>query len=147
MLGREADNLVGNSSDNRQQSDARGEARPERGEWDQHVENERDQNDPHQETGAAPRMIGRIFLHCHGVERVSVFEGKDGFVLGTVILVDTANILPERYSPNEEQEQYEADTTIDQVENNSAAQSGINFLEFGRSQEGNVFVHEDEESQ
>src|ERR1700676_3240900 len=92
-------------------------------------------------------MIGRILLYGFRVERVSILKSKDGFVLGAVILVDAANVLPKRNSPDEEQKQYQADAAVDQVENNPATEGGIDLLKFGSRQKRDVFVHEDEEGQ
>ena len=58
-------------------------------------------------------MIRRIFLHFHDAERIAILKREDSFVFGAVIFVDPADILPERYSPNEEQEQQEANAAID----------------------------------
>ena len=70
-------------------------------------------------------MIGRIFLHRRGLERVAVLEGEYGLVLGAVVLVDAANIGEQRNSPDEQQEQDQADRAIDQIEHDLAAQRGI----------------------
>src|SRR5450755_1661856 len=92
-------------------------------------------------------MIRRVFLHTLRVERIAILESKDRLVLGTVILVDAPNILPQRHSPNEQKEQQEADASVDQVENDPSTQRWIDLLQFRRGQQRDVFVHEDEKAQ
>ncbi len=77
-------------------------------------------------------MEGRILLDFGGFEWISVFEGEYCFVFGPVVLVDATNIFPERNSPDEEQEQGQADGAIDEVEHDPAPESGIEFLELRR---------------
>src|ERR1700730_4119458 len=130
VFGGETDDFVGDAGNHRQQHDPRSETRPECGEWNQHVKADGDQHDRHEKAGAASRMEGRILLDFGGLEPVSVFEGEYGFVLGSVILVNTANVFPERDSPDEEQEQDQTDGAIDQVEYDSPTESRVNLLQF-----------------
>src|ERR1700722_17261924 len=90
-------------------------------------------------------MVGRIFLHGGGLKRVAVLEREYRFVLGAVILVDAANILPERNAPHEKQEHRNADQSVDEIKDELVAEYGIHALKFGGRKQGKILVHEDEE--
>src|SRR5438309_1844046 len=94
------------------------------------------QHHRHQEAGSAAGMERRIFLDSAGSERVSVLEGENRFVLGAVVLVDAADIFPERDAPYEEQEQAETNDAVHQVEGDASAQGGVDLLELCRRQQG-----------
>jgi len=145
MLGGVADDFVGNASDDRQQNDALGEASRKGSNRDEHVNDHGNDHHGHQKTCAAPRMISRIFLDGSSLERIAVLECVDRFVLSAVILVDAANIFPERNSPDEEQEERNSNQAIDEIEDELLAKDWIHMLQLGCGDERKVLVHEDEE--
>ena len=75
-------------------------------------------------------MIRRILLHCAGSQRIAVFKGKNRLVLGAVILVHAADVLQQRHSPDEQQEQRDADDAIHQVEHDLLAEHRVHALQF-----------------
>ena len=89
-------------------------------------------------------MIRRIFLYRGGVQRAAIFEGEHGLVFGAVILIDAANVLPQRNAPHEEQEHRNPNQPIDQVEHDLLTENRIHTLQFRRRQQRQVLVHEDE---
>src|SRR5215469_8850895 len=92
-------------------------------------------------------MECRILLNRGRAEWVSVLESEHCLMLGAVVLIDAADVLPQRDSPNEQQKQTEADRPVDQVKHDASAQGGIDLLQFGRRQQGNVLVHENEKGE
>ena len=67
-------------------------------------------------------------------------------MLGAVILVDPANVAPQRHSPDEEQEERDSDDAVHQVENDLLSEYGVHPLQFRRCQQRQKLVHEDEET-
>ena len=55
------------------------------------------------------------FCTAGDFERIAVFEGIDRLVLGAVIFEDAVNVFHPRHSPDEEQEQGDANDAIHQV--------------------------------
>jgi len=49
-------------------------------------------------------------------QRIAVLEGENCFVLGAVVFVDPTNVRPERDSPDEKQEERNADNAIYQID-------------------------------
>src|SRR5438067_13882610 len=75
----------------------------------------------HEEAGPAPRMERGILLNRGNLERVSVLKRKNRLVLGAVVFVDAQDVFPQRHSPNEQQEQNQANRPVDQIENDLPA--------------------------
>ena len=90
-------------------------------------------------------MEGRILLNFGSAQRITVFKRKYRLVLGAVILIHAANVFPQRNSPDEQKEEDEANAAVDEVEGDASAERWIEFLEFRRSQQWQILVHEDEE--
>src|SRR5262249_37076488 len=70
---------------------------------------------------------------------------KNCLVLGPVIFVNAAYIGKQRDSPDKEQKQGESDHSIHQVKDNIVAQRRPALVQFRGGQQGDEFVHEDEE--
>ena len=145
MLRSKPNNFIRQTCDYRQQSNANPEARPEGMYRDHHVDDHRDNHHRHQETGSAARMKCRVFLNFSRVERISVLKCEDGLVFGAVILINPADILPQGNTPNEQQEHSDPDEAIVQVENKLLSEHRIDFLQLGRRQKREEFIHHNEE--
>src|ERR1700723_2085398 len=81
-----------------------------------------------------------------GVGGIAVLESEYRFVLGSVILIHPPNILPERRSPNKQQEQNQTNNANYQVENNLLTENRIHALQFRGRHQRQKLVHEDEEA-
>src|SRR3954464_1848353 len=147
MFRGEANNLVRHSGDQRKKNNARGKSSSKRCKWNQHVKTDGNQHHSHQEAGPASRMEGRILLNRGNLERISVLKRKNRLVLGAVVFVDTPDVFPKRHSPNEQQEQNQANRPVDQIENDLPTKGRIQFFQLGSRHKRQVLVHENEESQ
>src|SRR5271165_5233151 len=104
MFSGKANDLVGDAGNRWQQSNSNRKSRPESLDWDRHIDEHRDDHYGHQETRPAARMICRIFLYRARLKRIAVLECEYRLVLSTVILIDAANVFPQRHAPHKEQE-------------------------------------------
>src|ERR1700733_11194584 len=90
-------------------------------------------------------MIRRIFLHRSSLERVAILKRENRFVLGTVILVDAANVLPERNTPHKQKKHSDANQAVDKIKEELVAEHGIHALKLSGREQREILVHEDEE--
>src|SRR5262249_51709217 len=123
-----------------------GETAPERYGRHQGVHDDRNDHHGHQEARAATGMIRRILLDWGYLERVSGFEGEHSFVLGAVVLIHAGDVFQQRGSPDEQQEQGNANRAVYQVKYNALAENRIDPLKFRRGQQWKKLVHENEKS-
>jgi hypothetical protein len=80
---------------------------------EQHVDQDRDDHYRHQEAGSTARVKRRVSLHILGLEGIVRLERENRFVLGSVVLVDAANVGHQRDAPDKEQEERNADAAVD----------------------------------
>src|SRR5579872_2113956 len=65
----------------------------------------------------------------YGHAAVVCLEGENGLMLCAVVLVDAANVVPKRNTPDKAEEENDADHTIDYVEENLISEYGKMILE------------------
>ena len=146
MLGGKTNHLVRKARDYRQQGNAQQEACHEGVRRKQHVDQDRDDHYGHQEAGSTAWVKRRVSLHILRFERIARLESENRFVLGSVVLVDAANVGHQRDSPDKEQEERNADDAVDYIEQDLVAERRINVLEFGGRDQWNKLVQKDKKS-
>ena len=95
MLAGEADELVGDAGDHRQQQDARRDQPVPRGPTEEREHEDRDDHHPQQEGRAAARVDEAVALHDLRLELLPRFVGVDRLVLGRVILEHASQVRDE----------------------------------------------------
>ena len=116
MLPGEADQLVGEARDQRQQQDPLRDQPvpvrpPEEGEHEH-----REHHHPEHERGAATRMDEREPLHDLRLERLAGLIGVDRLVLGRVVLEHAAQVRQQRDQAEVRDEDRDADQPLDDHE-------------------------------
>jgi len=91
-------------------------------------------------------MVGRILLYLRRIEWIAVLESEYSLVLGAVVLVHAPNILQQRSTPNEKQEQEKTNNSVHQVEDNLLAEDRIHALQFRGRHQGQKLVHENKKA-
>ena len=143
-LGGEADQLVTEARDERQQQHAAQQFHAEAGERNQRVNHHRNHHHHHQEAGAAARMEGGERLRVLHVHRLAGFEIEDHLMLGAVILEHAVNVLHARDREQERQEDGDADEAVGGVEGDAAFQHRIPFPQRGDGVKRHELIKEDE---
>ena len=92
VAGREADDLVGEPGDQRDQQDARRDEQRPVGTTHERVDDDRDDHHRQQEVRAAANVLGREALRRLGRHLDAVLVGGDRLVLGAVVLEHTLHV-------------------------------------------------------
>ena len=116
VLAREADQLVREPGDHRQQQDPRRDQPVPRGPAEEREHEDRDHHHPEQERRPAARVDQRVALHDLGLERLAGLVGVDRLVLGGVVLEDAAQVGQERDQEEIGDEDRDADQPLDDHE-------------------------------
>ena len=96
VLAGEADQLVREPGDQRQQQDARRDQPVPVRPAEEREDEDRDHHHPEQERRAAARVDQRVALHALRHELVAGLQRVDRLVLGGVVLEDAAQVGQER---------------------------------------------------
>lgn len=113
---READDLIRDARDDRQQQDARGDALREARPAEEREDEDRDEHDDQQEVRAAARMEPRELLHVLDRQRQPRLIAVDRLVLRPVVLEDAADVLHARDAPDVAEEDCEAQEALHEIE-------------------------------
>src|SRR6266568_5021717 len=146
-FGGEANQLVADAGDDRQERDSAEQFGHKTIERNDGVEQDGHDHDDEQEAGAAARVPGHELLgvgHGHGLAR---FEIEDDAMLGAVEFKDAADVFHEREAVHEAEENQHADHAVGEIERDAAAERGIDAFEPGGHVQGNELVHENEHRQ
>src|SRR5262249_22996012 len=140
-----ADQFIRNPGNERQTGNADGELRPECLNREERVNRDGDEHHRDQKAGPAAGMKGTVGLCFRDRNRLARFKGENRLVLGAVVLVNPMNILEERDSPDEEQEECDTDCSVNEIKEHLIFKGWELMLQTSRCQQRQKLVKEDEE--